>query len=69
MNRPVTMLHPRWSITVVAIGAIITTPAGTTLITVAANTMAKVIIDADFDGIGRLTPASPAVHGINAVVS
>jgi hypothetical protein len=53
------MPRPQWSITVVAIGAINMTPAGTTLITVAANTMAKVIINTDFECIGRLTPAHP----------
>jgi hypothetical protein len=59
------MQRPQWSITVVAIGAIIMTPAGIRLVTVAANTMAKVIIDTDFECIGRLTPADPRSTHLN----
>ena len=47
MNLLVITLHLRWSTMAVAIGAIIATGGGATMIAVGGNTMTKAVVDAD----------------------
>ncbi len=49
MNRPVFMLRLRWSITAMAVGAIIAVGATATTITVGRNTRMTGIVNADIE--------------------